>query len=343
LGLAFELIFYTKTPPNTRGKILGVGKQRNLWYNDENGLYASKNSRPNRPILSGGISMPKTKKKPNSSPDSLLRGFTAVAIAAAALFVIVFVLVSRPDSPSGGHTLPTAPHHSDPNPTDGSSLPQNPYTADDFTYENGYLTCTAGEAMLGVDVSAHQGEIDWRAVADSGMEFAMVRIGYRGYTSGGIYGDEYAHTNLTGAKEAGLKVGAYFYSQALNPTEAALEAAYCISLLDGYEIDMPVVFDWEYVSAEARTGSMDGPTLLACTQTFCQAIQDAGYQPMVYFNPTLAETLLDLKALDEYPFWLAMYSDRMTWPYRVDMWQYTASGSVPGISGDTDINLWFVK
>lgn len=285
--------------------------------------------------------MNQTRKKKTPSTDQFLRGFTAVTAAAAVLATVVFLLAPRPGSnaPTEPETIP--PVSAQTQPSDGSSLPANPYGVEDFAYENGYLTCTAGEALLGVDVSAHQGEIDWQQVADAGMEFAMVRIGYRGYTSGGIYADEYAQDNLTGAKEAGLKVGAYFYSQALTPTEAALEAAYCISVLEEHEIDLPVVFDWEYVSAEARTGSMDAPTLLACARTFCQAMEDAGYEAMIYFNPTLAETLLDLQALEEYPFWLAMYSDKMTWPYAVEMWQYTASGSVPGISGDTDINLWF--
>lgn len=287
--------------------------------------------------------MNQTQKKRNPSTDNLLRGFTAVTAAAAVLATVVFLLAPRPErsSPPDSDTQPSHSVQTETEPT-GSVLPANPYGVEDFEYRDGYLTCTAGNALLGVDVSAHQGEIDWEQVAEAGMDFAMVRIGYRGYTSGGIYGDEYAHANLTGAKDAGLKVGAYFYSQALSPTEAALEAAYCISLLDDYEIDMPVVFDWEYVSSDARTGTMDGPTLLACARTFCDAIAHAGYQPMIYFNPTLAETLLDLQALEEYPFWLAMYSDRMTWPYAVEMWQYTAAGSVPGIDGDTDINLWFV-
>lgn len=286
--------------------------------------------------------MNNTQKKKNRQAPGLLRGFTAVAVAAAALAAAVFLITPRPQEPEASAPLEAGPTGSGSSIPTEAPIPLNPYGPEDFAYDGEYLACMAGSAVLGVDVSAHQGEVDWVQVADAGMEFAMVRIGYRGYTSGGIYGDEYAHANLTGAKAAGLKVGVYFYSQAVSPTEAALEAAYCISFLKDYEIDLPVVFDWEYVDSDARTGSIDSQTLMACAKTFCDAIADAGYEPMVYFNPTLAESLLDLEALVEYPWWLAMYSDHMTWPYNLEMWQYTANGNVPGISGDADINLWFI-
>lgn len=276
---------------------------------------------------------PRRRRKKKS--PGMGRGIVALGLAAAALAGASWLVTSRiPDVLSEipeTRTAPTEPQ---------SPIPANPYGPEDFTYEDGYLVCTSGSYALGVDVSSHQGEVDWARVADSGMEFAMIRIGYRGYTSGGIYEDEWAAANLTGAKDAGLKVGAYFYSQATNATEAAMEAAYCIEFLEGYDIDMPVVFDWEYVSQEARTGAMDARTLMDCTITFCEAIREAGYEPMVYFNPTLGDSLLDLENLMDYPWWLAMYSDEMTYPHAIDMWQYTANGNVPGIAGDTDINIW---
>lgn len=285
--------------------------------------------------------MSKTKKKNKSNQDGLLRGFTAVAVCTAALAFALFLLIPR--TPEPGHSTPTGTIPLTPAGTVGaqSPIPANPYGPEDFGYDGEYLACMAGSASLGVDVSAHQGQIDWQQVRQAGMEFAMIRIGYRGYTSGGIYADEYAQANLESARAAGLKTGVYFYSQAVTPTEAALEAAYCISFLEDYEIDMPVVFDWEYVNGDARTGNMDAPTLMACIRTFCDAVADAGYEPMVYFNPTLADSLLELEELVEYPWWLAMYSDQMTFPYAVEMWQYSANGNVPGISGDADINLWF--
>ncbi len=281
----------------------------------------------------------RTQSKSKSHSGALLRGISAVAGAGAILALAVFLL-SRQPPPTASLPESSAPPVSDSQPS-SSYIPENPYGPEDFAYDGEYLTCLTGSARLGVDVSAHQGKIDWDQVAQSGMEFAMVRIGYRGTTSGGLYADEYADQNLRGAREAGLKVGAYFYSQATSTTEAALEAAYCISLLDQYTIDMPVVFDWEYSGSDSRSADVDGETLMTCAQVFCQAISDAGYTPMVYFNPTLAESHLDLEQLRSYPFWLAMYSDKMTFPYAVEMWQYTATGNVPGISGDADVNLWF--
>ena len=277
-------------------------------------------------------------KKIRKKKNLVARGIAAICATAAVLTAAVLlmphpgapsVLSDPEDSASAQSTAATE-----------SPIPSNPYGPDDFSYEGDYLTCTAGPSVLGVDVSSHQGEIDWARVADAGVEFAMVRLGYRGTTSGGLYADDFADQNLRGAKDAGLWVGAYFFSQAVTPTEAALEAAYCISLLKAYDIDMPVVFDWEYVSEDARTASVDRDTLMACTRTFCDAMADAGYEPMVYFNAHQAENLLALEELLEYPFWLAMYTDEMTYPHAVDMWQYTANGNVPGISGDVDLNLW---
>ncbi len=223
-----------------------------------------------------------------------------------------------------------------------TTLPANPYAPEDFEYKGDYLTCTTGKTRLGVDVSEHQEQIDWESVADAGMEFAFVRIGYRGYTKGAVNPDAYAEDNLTGAKDAGLKVGAYFYSQAISTTEAAQEAEFCIKFLKRYDIDLPVVFDWEYVSSDARTGDIDMQTITDCAKTFCSAIEDAGYEAMVYFNPSISTTHLDLLELQEYPLWLSLYSDTMDYPHQVEYWQYTQSGTVPGISGDADINLWFV-
>lgn len=279
--------------------------------------------------------MSPVRKKKNDPVTALLRGFTAVSVTAALLATAVFLLLPREgrrtDLPPETTAETRAP----------SAIAPNPYGPEDFTYENGFLTCTASTALPGVDVSAHQGPVDWEQVRSAGMEFAMVRLGYRGYTTGGVYTDEYAQDNLKGARKAGLKIGAYFYSQALTPEEAAQEAAACIRVLQGMELDLPVVFDWEYVSKEARTGAMDRQTLMACVETFCSAIKAAGYEPMIYFNPALAESLLELEELTQYRWWLAMYSDRMTWPHAVEMWQYTAEGTVPGIEGNADINLWF--
>jgi len=192
----------------------------------------------------------------------------------------------------------------------------------------------------GIDVSAHQGVIDWQAVADSGVEFVMVRLGYRGYETGQLHTDKYARRNLTGARAAGLKVGAYFFSQALNDQEAQEEAALALKVLNDFPLDLPLTYDWEYVSKDARTGDMDSDTLLECIDAFCGAVQER-YQPMIYFNQELSRTLLDLEQIEKYPFWYARYSEKLDVDFPVRMWQYTDSGHVPGIEGNVDRDWLF--
>ena len=224
-------------------------------------------------------------------------------------------------------------------------LAENPYGPEDFIYKEDYLTCAAGESRLGVDVSSHQGVIDWEAVADSGVEFAMIRIGFRGYQEGEINADTRARENIEGAKAAGLDVGVYFFSQAVTREEAAREAAWCVTFLENTELEMPLVFDWEHVSsAEARTaGFEDGPLLTACAQSFCDVVRAAGYEPMVYFNVYQARDLYDLTALQDYGFWIAQYLDGLDFPHAVDLWQYTESGKVDGIQGRVDLDLWLPR
>ena len=223
-----------------------------------------------------------------------------------------------------------------------NGLRSNPYSPEDFALRSGYVTCLTGPTRRGLDISEHQGQIDWEQVRAAGFDFAFIRIGYRGYSVGDIYPDDFALANLEGAKAAGLQVGAYFYSQAISTAEAAEEAAWCLDFLANRQLDLPLVYDWEYVSPSARTGSMDKAAVTACAQTFCEAIESAGYQPMLYFNTHIARDLLDLPALRQYPFWLAQYKDQMDYPYQVDFWQYTEEGSVPGIEGDVDIDLMFL-
>ena len=228
----------------------------------------------------------------------------------------------------------------EPAPTE-PTLPPSPYTAEDYRFEDGFLTCTAGETVLGVDVSSHQQAIDWQQVAAAGVKFAFVRLGNRGYESGKLSADTYAMANLTGAREAGLLVGAYLFSQAISVEEAAEEAAFALQVLDGFRLDLPLVYDWEYVSETARTAKMDKRTLTDCTLTFCRAAEDAGYESMIYFNSYQATELLYLNELEVYPWWLAMYDISMEFPCRADMWQYTKTGSVPGIMWEADVNLMF--
>lgn len=236
------------------------------------------------------------------------------------------------------------PEPTEPSATEGTTLPppsENVFTPMDFGYKDGYLTCLSAESVLGIDVSTHQKDIDWAQVKAAGVEFAMIRIGYRGSEQGLLFEDEWAQRNYEGAKAAGLKVGGYFFSQSISPEEAVEEAGFAMDIISGWELDMPLVYDWEYISAESRTANVDARLLTDCTKAFCDTVRAAGYKPMVYFNPTQSRKQMLLEELTDYGFWLAMYSEEMTYEYKVDMWQYTCEGTVPGIRGNVDINLYF--
>ena len=218
---------------------------------------------------------------------------------------------------------------------------RNPYDKFDFQYNrHNYLLLQNVKSYAGVDVSAFQGKVDWKKVKQSGIDFAIIRLGYRGYESGKLVEDEYAKTNLKNAKEAGLKIGAYFFSQALNIKETDQEIQFMLKILGDTRLDMPIVLDWEIPANTARTRNMDARTLTDIQRHFCGFMRDKGYQPMIYFNWHQSEHLYVLHELEDYPFWLALYQDRMTYPWKVEMWQYTDKGRVPGIAGNVDLNVY---
>lgn len=226
-------------------------------------------------------------------------------------------------------------------------LPKNTYDNDLFQVnENGFLTYDSDEytCKIGIDVSRYQGNIDWAAVKSAGVDFAMLRLGYRGYGTGRIVLDTYFYQNLQGALANDIEVGVYFFSQAISPEEGAEEARFCLDALEGYQITYPIVFDWEpYDSSyEARTEGLDDKVLTQCAVAFCEEVEDAGYQSMVYSNLTYFYLHFDLKELINYPFWLAQYNSRPSFYYHFDIWQYGDSGTVPGIDGNVDLNIHFV-
>ena len=219
---------------------------------------------------------------------------------------------------------------------------ENVFSPMDFGYEGEYLTCLTDESMLGIDVSTFQKEIDWEQVKDAGIEFAMIRVGFRGYgESGNLVQDKRAQQNYENAVKAGVKVGVYFFSQAISVEEAREEANYVLELIKDWTLEMPVAFDWECLAADYRTVGVDPQTVTDCAKAFCDIVRQAGYDTMIYFNPSQSRDMMYLEELVDYGFWLAMYSDQMTYEYKVDMWQYTKEGTVPGIEGNVDINLWF--
>lgn len=205
-----------------------------------------------------------------------------------------------------------------------------------------------GDAELdpryGIDVSQHQYDINWQRVANDGVDFAIIRVGYRGYTKGSLNMDPYFEQNIKGALAAGIDVGVYFFSQAINEKEAVEEAEYLLEAIKGYDISYPIVFDWEPQHyAGSRTDSYDGKVVTDCAIAFMERIEKAGYTPMMYYNKTMAYLKLDLERLEGYPTWLAQYAvDAPDYIYHFDMWQYGCAASIDGISGDVDVNISFV-
>ena len=223
-------------------------------------------------------------------------------------------------------------------------MPLNPYDRSAFTVDGrGRLTYEKDgkRAKTGVDVSIYQGEVDWPAVAADGIDFAILRVGYRGYTEGGLFPDQTFAQNLRGALDAGLEVGVYFFSQAITPEEAEEEAEYILEALGGEKITYPVAFDWEPITPgeNARTDGLDGAALTRCAAAFCKRVEKAGLRPAVYFNQTQAYLHYDLRELADFDLWLAEYGVRPDFYYRFDLWQYTHTGTAAGIEGDVDLNL----
>lgn len=229
-------------------------------------------------------------------------------------------------------------------------LELNEYEAEDFALTNGRMELLNEGYRTGIDVSSHQGEIDWEQVAGDGISFAMIRVGFRGYGEGGIHQDERFLENAEGALNNGLDIGVYFFSQATGEKEAVEEADFLLQKIDGLDITFPVVFDWELIAPEeageagARTDTVDEETATACAAAFCQRIEEAGYQPAVYCNRYNGYFAYDVPQIQEYLVWYSVY-DR-SWPdyyYRWDMWQYSNRGTVAGIAGPVDLNLYPIQ
>ena len=216
-----------------------------------------------------------------------------------------------------------------------------------FVKDGQYVLCTDDrfETLRGIDVSEHQKEIDWAAVADAGVEFAFIRLGYRGYSLGGLRVDEYFHANIDGALGNGIRVGIYFFSQAVSVKEAEEEADFLLETLAPYagSVTLPVLYDWETIGTEdARTDDVDGATLTQCALAFCAKVRQAGYDTGVYAYRYLAYFQYELPRLTDYTLWISAVGDVPDFYYRHDIWQYNVAGRIPGIEGDVDLNLLFV-
>lgn len=232
----------------------------------------------------------------------------------------------------------------------GSFDTTNPYTGNIYSHHDTFENRTI---VNGIDVSEWQGTIDWNKVKASGIDFAFIRVGYRGYGSAGTLNentkDTYFDTNMKNAIAAGMRVGVYIFSQAITTDEAKEEALYILNHLNGYNVTMPLIMDYEYASGSStggrlKTANLSKEAATEICRTFCETISAAGYTPMIYANKSMLENQLNASAISAlYPIWLANYTTNTTYGGTFDYWQYSSTGKVNGISGNVDMNFYYAK
>lgn len=272
----------------------------------------------------------------HQSKPSLPRIPLAVAALAAIAIVAGIVTTTFLSQPASNAEAPSSSSRTAyVSPYDFSGLA---LSGDRMTYtENGVQ-----KSQVGIDVSELQGTINWQSVKNDGISFAFVRAGYRGTTEGGLFADSMFEENLSNAAAAGLQVGTYFYSQATSVEEAQQEADLVLSLLDGRNLDLPIVFDHEQdTTTGARGNNVDRATLTAAARAFCERVEAAGYTSMIYGNK-VDVARLNLSDLEGRLVWFAEYNaNQPSGQFDFALWQYTNSGSVSGISTPVDLNLRF--
>lgn len=285
----------------------------------------------------------------------MIKRLFAVLIAAAAMLSIAACGIKKADAPVETED----PHKGqvyiyDGNgyiwytPVEGAEV--NPLTKSDFDYidDTPIYKGSVYDVKKGIDVSEHQLEIDWSQLKNENLDYAYIRVGRRGYTEGGIFEDKYFERNLSGAKSIGLETGVYFFSQAINVSEAIEEANWVIDRIKDKDITLPVVFDWEEQKTDdSRTRGLDGKTVTDCAVAFCETVKNAGYIPCVYFYRFPGYYLYDILRLQQFTLWFALpcTPPDVTFPsfyYKINMWQYTNSAIFPGVPVECDLNYWFI-
>ena len=236
-------------------------------------------------------------------------------------------------------------------------LPAEPTPTPDPVYKNNYdwsfLKNDEGRyryedenytSSFGIDVSHYQGSVDWQAVKNAGVEFVFIRAGYRGYTEGVLHEDEFFRENIQKAVDAGLEIGVYFFSQAVDAAEGEEEAGFLLNLIKDYPIEY-CVFDLEIADEEQRTYTNDAEINTAAALAFCKKINESGYTSMVYGSKSfLMHDIRMVDLQDTTQFWLAGYgTDTPEFPYVFSMWQYSCEGEIDGISTNVDLNIRFNK
>lgn len=232
--------------------------------------------------------------------------------------------------------------------TELDGVPKNTLNNDNFTADSTfkyYSENGKAASLEGIDISSYSGDINWEKVKNSGVDFVIIRIGGRGYGKEGVlYTDDKALEYIEGAHNAGLKVGGYFFSQAINVEEAVEEADYVKSILGDIKLEFPVAYDWEIIKDEdARTDNVSAAEATNCARAFCDRIIEHGYKTMLYSPSRELYFKYDLSRLADIDIWYCEYSDVPTFYYQFSMWQYSSTGRVDGIDADVDMNICFTN
>lgn len=210
-----------------------------------------------------------------------------------------------------------------------------------YQYEDNTYT-----SKIGIDVSYSQAEIDWSKVKEAGIDFAVIRAGYRGYSEGILHTDDRFYSNMDGAGANGIETAVYYFSQAVTEEEAIEEAQYVLNLIRDYNVSF-VAYDLEEADAQGRIRNLSSVQATANALAFCNIIEKAGYQPMIYGSHSwLIQNYDFLSIQDQVPLWMASYTKQEKspdFPYVFNIWQYTNTGTVDGIDTAVDLNLWLVK
>lgn len=253
---------------------------------------------------------------------------------------------AKPDYDDGKHVKITYKDGSEEWITINDKIEKNSYDFTNLVESGGkyrYMSDGKNISFIGIDVSRYQKDIDFKRVKEQGIDFVMIRVGARGYKNGTLTMDEYFENNLNSALEAGLDVGVYFFSQAINAQEAEEEANIVLAAIAEKKITYPIAFDMEYIENDtSRIDTLTKEEKTLVTAAFVNKIKEAGYRPMIYGNKEWLLKRIDISQFTTSSFWLSQDDEYPDYPYKYDIWQYTTEGELYGIDGAVDMDICFV-
>lgn len=207
--------------------------------------------------------------------------------------------------------------------------------------EDTKIKATDSKNKIGVDVSGKQGEIDWDQVKKAGINFGIVRLGYRGSVTGTLIRDKYFEKNMRGAKSAGITTAVYFFSQAVNEVEAVEEASMVLEEMSSFRTEYPIFLVMDEAGDKSRAADLDSETRTKVCQAFCKTIENAGYTAGIYASRNWLNRSLDMEQLDQYVVWMADYREIPLYQGYYQLWQYTSTARIKGINGEVALNIYY--